>query len=216
MFKDMCRHEITRGFLADNLMNLENYRKPLDEVQPEGTGYLGENEICQVLQPPGTDVHVQGGCEDKTSGPAHLPVPEAKFETVVAKPSRFKRKWCRNWANVSRRNPPGAVDASRGQYAKREIKNWTLADIKKLKLKDKDGKVTNYKQLHFRNSFVNSKRKNHGKDWTKHMTFLTMYMLYWKTETQNQVIMKGGQPIETVKREFGSYLDKVLYMPVII
>ena len=22
----------------------------------------GENEICQVLQPPGTDVHVQGGC----------------------------------------------------------------------------------------------------------------------------------------------------------
>lgn len=27
--------------------------------------------------------------------------------------------------------------------------------------------------------------------------------------------MKGGQPIETVKREFGSYLDKVLYMPVI-
>ena len=23
MFKDMCRHEVTRGFLADNLMNLE-------------------------------------------------------------------------------------------------------------------------------------------------------------------------------------------------
>mgnify|MGYP000007747194 FL=1 len=27
--------------------------------------------------------------------------------------------------------------------------------------------------------------------------------------------MKGGQPVETVKREFGSYLDKVIYMPVV-
>ena len=49
------------------------------------------------------------------------------------------------------------------------------------------------------------------------------YDIFWrcicyigKTETQNQSkSMKGGQPIETVKREFGSYLDKVLYMPVI-
>ena len=27
MFKDMCRHEITRDFLADNLMNLEKLPK---------------------------------------------------------------------------------------------------------------------------------------------------------------------------------------------
>ena len=27
MFKDMCRHEVTRGFLADNLMNLEKLPK---------------------------------------------------------------------------------------------------------------------------------------------------------------------------------------------
>ena len=27
MVKDMCRHEVTRGFLADNLMNLEKLPK---------------------------------------------------------------------------------------------------------------------------------------------------------------------------------------------
>ena len=27
MFKDMCRHEVTRAFLADNLMNLEKLPK---------------------------------------------------------------------------------------------------------------------------------------------------------------------------------------------
>jgi len=27
MFKDMCRHEVTRDFLADNLMNLEKLPK---------------------------------------------------------------------------------------------------------------------------------------------------------------------------------------------
>ena len=27
MFKDMCRHEVTRGFLADNLLILENLPK---------------------------------------------------------------------------------------------------------------------------------------------------------------------------------------------
>ncbi len=32
----------------------------------------------------------------KTSDQLHLPVPEAKFETVVANPRKFKRKWCRN------------------------------------------------------------------------------------------------------------------------
>ncbi len=32
------------------------------ELAPGRYWLSGENEICQVLQPPGTDVHVQGGC----------------------------------------------------------------------------------------------------------------------------------------------------------
>lgn len=32
----------------------------------------------------------------KTSDQLHLPVPVAKFETIVAKPSDLQKKWCRN------------------------------------------------------------------------------------------------------------------------
>ena len=42
-----------------------------------------------------------------------------------------------------------------------------------------------------------------------------VYVILKKTDTADLVIMKGAQPVETVKREFGSYLDKVIYMPVV-
>ena len=98
---------------------------------------------------------------------------------------------------------------------KGEIKNWTLADIKKLKLKDKDGKVTNYVVPTLEEALLTAKGKIMVNLDKAYDIFDDVYAILEKTETQNQVIMKGGQPIETVKREFGSYLDKVLYMPVI-
>ena len=45
--------------------------------------------------------------------------------------------------------------------------------------------------------------------------FDDVYVILKKTDTADLVIMKGAQPVETVKREFGSYLDKVIYMPVV-
>ena len=45
--------------------------------------------------------------------------------------------------------------------------------------------------------------------------FDDVYVILRKTDTADLVIMKGAQPVETVKREFGSYLDKVIYMPVV-
>ncbi|RYC50998.1 glycerophosphodiester phosphodiesterase family protein [Flagellimonas olearia] len=36
-----------------------------------------------------------------------------------------------------------------------------------------------------------------------------------KTGTQNQVVIKGGIPYSQVKEEFGSYLDKVFFMPIV-
>lgn len=98
---------------------------------------------------------------------------------------------------------------------KGEIKNWTLADIKKLKLKDKDGKVTNYVVPTLEEALLTAKGKIMVNLDKAYDIFDDVYAILEKTETQNLVIMKGGQPIETVKREFGSYLDKVLYMPVI-
>jgi glycerophosphoryl diester phosphodiesterase len=45
--------------------------------------------------------------------------------------------------------------------------------------------------------------------------FDEIYVLLEKTGTTKQVIMKGGKPIEEVKKQFGKYLDKVIYMPVV-
>ena len=62
MFKDMCRHEVTRDFLADNLMSLEKLPKTSRRSPARRYRVSSKNEICQVLQPPGTDDHVQGSC----------------------------------------------------------------------------------------------------------------------------------------------------------
>ena len=45
--------------------------------------------------------------------------------------------------------------------------------------------------------------------------FDEVYAVLEKTGTASLVIMKGSQPVETVKSEFGDYLDKVIYIPVI-
>ena len=45
--------------------------------------------------------------------------------------------------------------------------------------------------------------------------FDDVYVILKKTDTADLVIMKGAQPVETVKREFGPSLDKVIYMPVV-
>ena len=45
--------------------------------------------------------------------------------------------------------------------------------------------------------------------------FDEVYALLEKTGTTRQVIMKGSKPIEEVKAEFGNYLDKLIYMPIV-
>jgi glycerophosphoryl diester phosphodiesterase len=45
--------------------------------------------------------------------------------------------------------------------------------------------------------------------------FDEVYALLEKTGTTKQIIMKGGKPAEEVKAQFGKYLDKVIYMPIV-
>lgn len=75
---------------------------------------------------------------------------------------------------------------------KGEIKNWTLADIKKLKLKDKDGKVTNYVVPTLEEALLTAKGKIMVNLDKAYDIFDDVYAILEKTETQNQVIMKGG------------------------
>lgn len=41
------------------------------------------------------------------------------------------------------------------------------------------------------------------------------YEIIKKTDTQNQVVIKGAIPYKQVKKEFGTYLDKVFFMPIV-
>ncbi|MDO6519642.1 glycerophosphodiester phosphodiesterase family protein [Zobellia uliginosa] len=41
------------------------------------------------------------------------------------------------------------------------------------------------------------------------------YQVVEKTGTQNQVVIKGNIPYSQVKEEFGEYLDKVFFMPIV-
>jgi glycerophosphoryl diester phosphodiesterase len=45
--------------------------------------------------------------------------------------------------------------------------------------------------------------------------FDEVFALLEKTGTTKQIIMKGGKPAEEVKSQFGKYLDKVIYMPIV-
>jgi glycerophosphoryl diester phosphodiesterase len=45
--------------------------------------------------------------------------------------------------------------------------------------------------------------------------FDEIFALLEKTGTTKQIIMKGGKPAEEVKSQFGNYLNKVIYMPIV-
>ncbi len=45
--------------------------------------------------------------------------------------------------------------------------------------------------------------------------FDEVYLLLEKTGTAHQIIMKGRKSPDEVKKQFGEYLDRVIYMPVV-
>ena len=49
MFKDMCRHEVTRDFLADNLMNLEKLPKTSRRSPARRNRLSCQNQISKVF-----------------------------------------------------------------------------------------------------------------------------------------------------------------------
>ena len=50
MFKDMCRHEVTRDFLADNLMNLEKLPKASCRSPARRHRIPCTHSFCEVFQ----------------------------------------------------------------------------------------------------------------------------------------------------------------------
>lgn len=95
------------------------------------------------------------------------------------------------------------------------INEWTLDSIKKLNLKNGCAIKTIHRVPTLEEAMLHAKGRIMINLDKAYDIFDEVYAILEKTGTTHQVIMKGSQPAEQVKREFGKYLDKVFYMPIV-
>lgn len=98
---------------------------------------------------------------------------------------------------------------------KGKVSEWTLDSIRTLKLRN--GCAIRTKEivptleealLHIKGRILVNLDK-------ADRYFDEVYALMQKTGTTKQIIMKGGKSADEVKKQFGKYLDDVIYMPII-
>lgn len=82
------------------------------ELAPEGTGYRARTRFAKFFNLPELMSMFKEVADIKTSDQLHLPVPEAKFETVVAKPSDIQKEMVQELSKRAADIHSGAVDAS--------------------------------------------------------------------------------------------------------
>ena len=82
------------------------------ELAPEGTGYRARTRFAKFFNLPELMSMFKEVADIKTSDHLHLPVPEAKFETVVAKPSEIQKEMVQELSKRAAEIHSGAVDAS--------------------------------------------------------------------------------------------------------
>lgn len=104
---------------------------------------------------------------------------------------------------------------NRTTTGKGRVCDYTLAEIKKLKLRNGLGIHTRHAIPTLEEALLLAKGKIMINLDKAYDFFDEVYALLEKTGTTKQIIMKGGKPVQQVKEEFGQYLDKVIYMPVI-
>lgn len=77
-----------------------------------GTGYRARTRFAKFFNLPELMSMFKEVADIKTSDQLHLPVPEAKFETVVAKPSEIQKEMVQELSKRAAEIHSGAVDAS--------------------------------------------------------------------------------------------------------
>ena len=82
------------------------------ELAPEGTGYRARTRFAKFFNLPELMSMFKEVVDIKTSDQLHLPVPEAKFETVVAKPSEIQKEMVQELSKRAADIHSGIVDAS--------------------------------------------------------------------------------------------------------
>lgn len=95
------------------------------------------------------------------------------------------------------------------------VKDLTLAQIKKLRLRDSSSAVTECTVPTLEEALLTAKGMvmlNLDKAFDY---FDQVYGLLEKTGTTDLVIMKSGAPAAQVRKKYGKYLDKVVFMPIV-
>ena len=82
------------------------------ELAPEGTGYRARTRFAKFFNLPELMNMFKEAADIKTSDQLHLPVPEAKFETVVVKPSEIQQDMVKSLSERAAEVHGGAVDPS--------------------------------------------------------------------------------------------------------
>ena len=82
------------------------------ELAPEGTGYRARTRFAKFFNLPELMTMFKEVADIKTSDQLHLPVPEAKFETVLVKPSDIQKEMVQSLSERAGKINAGMVDAS--------------------------------------------------------------------------------------------------------
>ncbi|MDR1717231.1 MAG: glycerophosphodiester phosphodiesterase family protein [Prevotella sp.] len=98
---------------------------------------------------------------------------------------------------------------------KGKISDWTLDSIRALRLKNGCAIKTKEKVPALEEALILMKGRILVNLDKADRYFDEIFPLLEKTGTTGQVIMKGSKPAEEVRVQFGHYLDKVIYMPVV-
>ena len=91
----------------------------------------------------------------------------------------------------------------------------TLSDIRKLNLRNGCNIRTIHKVPTLEEALLHAKGKIMINLDQADLYFDQIYELMKKTGTTKQIIMKGRKPVAEVKKQFGSYLEDVIYMPIV-
>jgi glycerophosphoryl diester phosphodiesterase len=104
---------------------------------------------------------------------------------------------------------------NRTTTGKGKVADWTLDSIRTLRLKNGCAIRTKEKVPTLEEALLLMKGRILVNLDKADRYFDEIYTLLEKTGTAGQVIMKGGKPVEEVKEQFGKYLDRVIYMPLV-
>ena len=88
------------------------------ELAPEGTGYRARTRFSKFFNLPELMNIFKEVADIKTADQLHLPVPEAKFETVVVQPSQLQQEMVQRLSDRAAAVHNGKVDASEDNMLK--------------------------------------------------------------------------------------------------